>query len=126
MSTKRILVSAGVCAATWALGYFGTKALAAGMSATSAYAVLVGWWLTAYTSASLTTPVLAIVPLFASYLVLFIVVALSGHSWFFRDVSSLSLVAVIGIGAAQAVVICTPLLFDGLVRRAILARHKKN
>jgi len=68
MINRRTLTGAVMGAATWTIGYFGTMVLAEGMSAAPAYAVLVGWWLTAYICATLTVPVLAAVPLSVAYL----------------------------------------------------------
>jgi hypothetical protein len=89
------------------------------MSAASAYAVLVGWWLTAYVAAKLAVPVRSIAPLFIGYLVLFLTATLSGQSWFYREAMSLSLASAVGLGAAQAAVVVSPILFEGAVRQVL-------
>jgi len=119
MIDQRSLAGALTAFVSWAVGYFATLAIGQGLSAVSAYAVIVGWWLTAYISASFSLPVAAVVPLFVGYLALFLVATISGQSWFYRDVVSLTVPEALGIGLAQALAVCSPLLFDWLFRQAI-------
>ncbi|WP_145930988.1 hypothetical protein [Immundisolibacter cernigliae] len=127
MIDRRTLAGALIGAISWGIGYFGTRALAEGMSAASAYAVLVGWWLTAYVSSRFALPFLAVVPLSVVYLALFIAAVLGDQSWFYRDVSSLPLSSVLGIGLIQAIFVSSPILFDGFFRQVVLfySRHSK-
>lgn len=119
MKYWRDFLAALTAATSWAVGYFATLTLGKGMGAVSAYALIVGWWLTAYISSSLALRVTAVIPLFTGYLGMFLVVTISGQPWFYRDVTSLTLPATLVIGLAQALIVCSPLLFDGLFRLAI-------
>lgn len=125
MIDRKSFAGALTAAVSWAVGYFATLALGQGMSAVSAYAVIVGWWLTAYVSSSFALPVAAVIPLSVGYLALFLVATISGQSWFYKDASSLTVPAVLGIGLAQAVAICSPILFDWLTRQAIRICSRK-
>jgi hypothetical protein len=68
MIDRRILAGALTAAVSWTVGYFATLAIGEGMSSVSAYAVIVGWWLTAYVSSSFVLPVAAAIPLALGYL----------------------------------------------------------
>lgn len=116
MTIRRTLAGAVIATVSWIIGYFATRAVTEGMSATSAYAVLVGWWFTAYVASRVAIPVLAAAPLSAAYFALYLFAAIGGQSWFYGDVSSLTLVQTLGIGLLQAAIIGSPILFDGLFR----------
>jgi hypothetical protein len=122
---RRILGGAVIAAASWAVGYFATLAVGQGMSAVSAYAALVGWWLTAYVSSTLTLPVASVVPLFVACLTLFLVATMCGQSWLYRDASSLAFRDALEIGVLQALAICSPIMFDWLFRQAIRICSKR-
>jgi hypothetical protein len=128
MKYWRDFLSAVIAAASWAVGYFVTLTLGKGMGAVSAYAPIVGWWLTAYISSSLALRITAVIPLFIGYLGIFLIVTISGQPWFYRDATSLTLPATLVIGLAQALTFCSPLLFDGLIRLVIRIwlRKRKN
>lgn len=97
---------------SWGLGYAITQLLAEGLSSVSAYALLSGWWLTAYTASVFRVTIKAAIPLAALYLILFLLAALGGQTWFYRDVSSLTSISILAIGAIQAAVIASPILFN--------------
>lgn len=97
---------------SWGTGYAVTQLLAQGFSSALAYALLSGWWLTAYTASVFRVTVRAAIPLAALYLVLFFLAALTDQTWFYRDVSSLTLLSILTLGAAQAVVVASPILFN--------------
>src|SRR4051794_38733078 len=110
--TRRILQGGIIAALSWGIGYAVTKWVAAGTSAASAYAVLVGWWLTAYVSSLARLPVLSVIPLSCLYMTAFLTAQLSGRSWFYRDIVSLSVSSSLAIGMAQSLVVISPILFD--------------
>jgi hypothetical protein len=124
MNERRLLEGTLIAATMWATGYFGTQVLVAGMSAVSSYAVLVGWWLTTYAAAKFDIDLMVFVPLFVTYLALFLVTAFCGQPWFYRDLSSLSLFSLIAIGAIQAVIVCSPILFDWVFCQCIRFSQK--
>ena len=119
MIDRKSLTGAMIGAISWFVGYFVARLLGEGMSGVSAYAVLVGWWLTAYVSSRFTLPITTMLPLSVAYLALFFIAAISGQSWFYRDVSALTFPALLWIGLVQAVAISSPILFDWLFRHAI-------
>ena len=106
------LVGAAIGTMSWGVGYVVTQILAQGLSSVSAYALLSGWWLTAYTASVFRVTTKAAIPLAMLFLVLFLLAALGGQTWFYRDVSSLTLLSMLGIGAVQAVVTASPILFN--------------
>lgn len=108
-----------IAASSWTAGYFATVALGHELSAVSAYAVIVGWWLTAYVSSIFALSISVSIPLFVGYFLLFLVATMSGQSWFYRDVATLTVPAVLGIGSVQAIAVCSPIIFDWFVRRII-------
>lgn len=116
---RRANLDAMIAAASWLAGYVITTILASGMNAASAYAVIVGWWLTLYVSAKLTLHVLSAVPLFIGYFVVFIAATLAGQSWFYREATSLPFSFVVEIGVAQAFVIVSPILLEEGIRRVL-------
>ena len=126
MIDRKTFAGALTAALSWTVGYSATLALGQGMSGVSAYAVLVGWCLTAYVSSSLALPISAVIPLSAGYFVVFLVATTGGQSWFYKDAYSLTLPAALGIGLAQTLAVCSPIVFDWLVRRAIRICSKRN
>lgn len=117
MMNRKSLSGALIGAISWIVGYWVTRLVGEGMSAVSAYALLVGWWLTAYVSSRLDLSIAAAILLSLGYWALFIVAALAGQPWFYRDVSTLAFPAILWIGLLQAAVIGSPILFDRLFRR---------
>ena len=119
MTDRRVFAGSLAAAGSWTLGYLATFALCQGMSAASAYAVIVGWWFTAYVSSHFALPVAAAIPIAVGYLALFLIASFSGETWFYRDIASLSMSMVFGLGVVQALAIGSPILFDGLFRQAV-------
>lgn len=104
-------------ALSWIAGYWVIRFVGDGMSAVDAYALLVGWWFTAYISSRFALSIAAAVLLSLGYWVLFVIAALVGQPWFYRDVLDLTFPAMLWIGLLQAVVIGSPILFDRLFQR---------
>jgi hypothetical protein len=117
MMNRKSLSGALIGAISWIVGYWVTHLVGEGMSAVSAYALLVGWWLTAYVSSRLELSIAAATLLSLGYWALFIVAALAGQPWFYRDVSTLAFPAILWTGLMQAAVIGSPILFDRLFQR---------
>jgi len=53
------------------------------------------------------------------YWVLFVILAFAKQSWFYRDVTELTLPSILWIGILQATVIGSPILFDRLFQRFV-------
>lgn len=102
---------------SWVAGYWVTRLIGDGMSAVDAYALLVGWWLTAYVSSRFALSIAAAILLSLGYWVLFMVAALAGQPWFYRDIFALTFPTMLWIGLLQAAVIGSPILFDRLFQR---------
>lgn len=117
MMNRKSLLGAMIGAISWIVGYWVTRFVGDGMSAVDAYALLVGWWFTAYVSSRFALSIAAAVLLSLGYWVLFVIAALVGQPWFYRDVLELTFPAMLWIGLLQAAVIGSPILFDRLFRR---------
>ena len=119
MMERRAFTGALTGAVCWVVGYGATQILGEGLSAISAYAALVGWWLTAYVSSRLALPVASALPLAVAAFSLFLLAAVNGQDWFYRDVSLLPFSAVLGRGLVQAAVISSPIIFDWLFGQVV-------
>ncbi|MBW8363856.1 MAG: hypothetical protein K0M39_04835 [Rhizobium sp.] len=117
MMNRKSLSGAMIGAISWIAGYWMIRFVGGGMSAVDAYALLVGWWFTAYVSSRFALSIAVAVLLSLGYWVLFVIAALVGQPWFYRDVLDLTFPAVLWIGLLQAVVIGSPILFDRLFQR---------
>lgn len=113
-------IGALIGAMTWSLGYVLTLALGQGMAAVDAYAVIIGWWLTAYVAAVLNVPVGSAAILALLHLVVFVFAAVTNHSWFYRDVESLSAMSIFVVGGLQALVIAAPLIVNWVLKRVLV------
>lgn len=116
----RVSIGALIGAMTWGLGYVLTLAFGQGMAAVDSYAVIVGWWLTAYVAAVLNVPVGSAAILALLHLIAFVFAALTNHSWFYRDVESLPAMSIFVIGGLQAVVVAAPLIFNWVLKRVLV------
>jgi len=125
MNCGKAVGGAVVALVCWGLGYFVTSILVRGTGAETAYGLLVGWWLAAYVSSRVGLPLMSVVPMFVTYVVVFLSASLTGHDWFYRDAGSLSVWHGVVVGIGQAVVLASPLLFDWSFRRlqATLSRR---
>lgn len=112
MSEQRTLLGGSIGAISWCVGYFTTQVVGDGLSAASAYAVLAGWWLTAYTASVFQVPIKSVIPLAGIYFVFILIATLGGHTWFYRDAASLTLFPSLFIGVLQTIVIVSPILFN--------------
>ena len=119
MITRQSFLDALIAAISWIAGVWLVHILLKGLDATEAYAVIVGWWLTAYISSKLVLHISLVIPLFFMFLSLFIIAAACGQSWFYREISSLSLVDLFEIGLAQSLFVCSPIIFDYLFCKII-------
>jgi hypothetical protein len=117
MMNRKSLSGVLVGATSWVAGYWVTRFVAEGMSTVDAYALLVGWWLTAYVSSRFALSIAAAALLSFWYWVLFIVAALAGQPWFYKDVLELTLPAMLWIGLLQAAFVGSPILFDWVFQR---------
>lgn len=117
MTVLHLLRGAVIGAICWIVGYVATLFITDGMSAAANYAVLVGWWLTAYVSSIFALPILASVPLAIGYLVVFFIAAVGGYAWFYHDVVSLPVSSTIVVGLVQSLVVASPIVLDWSVRR---------
>jgi|tagenome__1003787_1003787.scaffolds.fasta_scaffold20778468_3 hypothetical protein len=117
-ATLQTLRDGAIAAISWGVGYALTKWLTVGTSAAAAYALLVGWWLTAYVSSLARLSLSSVIPLWTVYVALFLGAQVSGKTWFYRDTASLGFLSGISIVIAQSVIVISPILFDTTVRRA--------
>lgn len=112
MIDRSVFVGLAVSAISWLAGYFLTLVLSDGLSGSAAYALVGGWWFTAYTAAIFAVPLSAALPLGGIYFLVFVVSAITGTSWLYHDVASLPLLAVFGIGLLQSFFVASPILFN--------------
>lgn len=119
-SRSTAFIGALVGSTAWGLGYALTLILGQGLAAVNAYAVVVGWWLTAYVAAVLDIPVLSAAILACFYLIIFVFAAFTKHTWFYRDIESLTAAAVFGVGSVQAIMIAAPIIFNWVIRRFLI------
>lgn len=115
--SRKYLFGAVIGAISWGVGYWVTRFVADGMSAVDSYALLMGWWLTAYVSSRFALSIATAVSLFFGYWMLFIIAALTGQTWFYKDALEITFPAVLWIGLLQASVIGSPILFDRIFQR---------
>lgn len=108
-------LAALVAAASWGTGHGIAVLLTQDSPSSQAYAVITGWWLTAYESAKFSLPVRAAVPLAIGYLAVYVVLAAIGSNFLYRDTADAPLYFLMPIGAAQALIFCSPPLFDHAV-----------
>lgn len=113
---RKSLSGALIGSISWIAGYWMTRIVGEGMGAVDAYALLVGWWLTAYVSSRFALSIAAAIILSLGYWVLFIVAALAGQPWFYKDVVELTLPAMLWIGLLQAAFVGSPILFDWVAK----------
>lgn len=116
MMNRKSLSGALIGSISWIAGYWMTRIVGEGMGAVDAYALLVGWWLTAYVSSRFALSIAAAIILSLGYWVLFIVAALAGQPWFYKDVVELTLPAMLWIGLLQAAFVGSPILFDWVAK----------
>ena len=116
MMNRKSLSGALIGSISWIAGYWMTRIVGEGMVAVDAYALLVGWWLTAYVSSRFALSIAAAIVLSLGYWVLFIVAALAGQPWFYKDVVELTLPAMLWIGLLQAAFVGSPILFDWVAK----------
>lgn len=119
MTNRSVIAEAQIGAISWVAGYFVTLALSDGLSSSAGYAVVVGWWFCAYTASVFALPLLVAVPLGAMYFLTFSVTAIVGKPWLYHDVESLPLLATLGVGLLQSVLVASPIVFNRLVGLAV-------
>lgn len=122
--TRRIWAGTLIGALSWIVGSGLTTMMAGGLSASSGYAVVVGWWLTAYVSGKCRIQWFSAVQLFAIYWVACVGASIAGSDWFYRDVSSLTLAWLLVVASMQVALVASPVVFDGVVR-VLLERHDR-
>ena len=130
MNCRHTLVGALIAIVGWIVGYYLGMEIFAGQLGgapidASENAVVIGWWFTAYLSARFMLPVGSVAPLAVGHFVLFQIAAIGGYDWFYRDARSLTVIAALGLGFAQAFVVSSPVLFDWGFRQAIRACLQK-
>lgn len=112
---KKYFFGTVVTFGAWLLGYSVVWILGAGLSAVEAYALIVGWWLCAYVSSKLHVSLIVAVPVGAVYFVLFVVAALLGQDFFYKDIQGAGFVGTLTVAFLQAFVIVSPVIFDSIV-----------
>jgi len=125
MITLRKLYELGIICASWAIGYGTTLVIGDGMSSVFGFAVIVGWWFSAYCASVFRLSVLASLYAAIFYFVLFGIAAIGEQTWFYRDIPSLTLVSAIGVGFAQSFVISSPVLMHALFTKIVGLAHNR-
>lgn len=115
----RAVWGAAIAATGWIIGGSVMRYLFDDSPAVSAYASLVGWWFTAYLSSRFDLPIITIVPLGVVSYVLFLIAAIGGYTWFYRDAYALTVPMALGLGLAQAFIVSSPIVFDWTFRQVI-------
>jgi hypothetical protein len=110
---------------SWVVGYFATVALGKGLSAIEAYSLITAWWLCAYVSSKLDISFVASVLGGGIYFVVFVIAALSGQDFFYRDIGGASIVGVLSVAVFQSIVFASPVLFNRLVSFGFVKIGKK-
>jgi len=133
MITRKSFTDAIIVAMSWFIGYWITRFFGQGAEAVIGYAIIGGWWFTAYISAKLVLHISLVIPLFFGYFLLFTIAGITGEASFYRDIYSLSFNNIsfsvflffLGINLAQSFFICSPVIFDWLFRKIISVWPKK-
>ncbi len=120
MNNRSVIKGAAVGVISWGIGYFMTLALSNGLSSGGGYAVVVGWWLCAYTASVFSVSLLASISLGAIYFLMFIVSASAGKSWLYHDVASLPLLSILEVGLLQSLFVASPILFNHFISSGIV------
>src|SRR5690606_34130771 len=114
-----------VIACAWAGGYCLTTALGGWSADAGAFGVIVGWWLSAYSSAKLRVPVESAFLLGGGYYFAFLAAGLLNLEWFHGDAGTMGWPRLILFGVLQAALFASPVVFDwifGLAKKGILSR----
>lgn len=119
MANREAVSGALIAAVSWIAGYVVTHLIGDGMSAVSAYALIIGWWLTAYAAAVFQVQMTATLPLGGLYFIFFLVAGFVGNTWFYRDVESLGVPMVFLVGFTQAVGVVSPIFFNSIFQRIV-------
>ena len=112
-------------ASAWLLGYFVTVGIANGLSGRVAYGLLSGWWFAAYIASKFIVPIKGCIPLGAAFITLFGVTAITGHDWFYSEISGMKAGSMLIIGMLQTLVVISPVLFNAAVT-FIFDRHQNS
>ena len=127
MITRKSFIDALIVAMIWIIGYWIARVFAQGMEASTTYAVVVGWWFTAYMTSRFNLSISLLIPLFIGYFLLFTFAAIIEEPWFYRDIylfsfsdiSFSSLLFFLVIASLQSFFICSPVIFDFLFRKIV-------
>ncbi|MGH1360725.1 MAG: hypothetical protein ACRBC3_18350 [Burkholderiaceae bacterium] len=119
MSPRKTYADAVWAATAWGIGYYIVREMTSGMSGSIGYAIVSGWWFTAYISAHLR---INLATFFVLLLVTFILAMILwgvGSDLLYRDNSALSFEQASLIGAMQALVVASPVVFNWTVAKVI-------
>ena len=100
---------------SWLVGYFFIRTLGMGLSTVEAYALINGWWLCAYVASKFEISLIAVIPGGVIYFVAFIMAALSGQDFFYRDIQGVGLAGILAVAALQTLMFVSPIIFNSIV-----------
>jgi hypothetical protein len=113
------IFKASIYVAAWLAGELAVIGLFRDAPARSVYAGITAWWLGAYVAAKfeidLRSALLAGVPFWIFY----VLQALAGKDWFYRDASALSVPWLLVLAGVAALIFLTPAVFDQAVTWSI-------
>lgn len=115
MNIKRIILGAAIVGGSWIIGGVTTLYLFADSPSRGAYALLVGWWFSAYLASKFEIPMTSAVPLGATYYIMFIMSGLLGKDWFYHDIQGANIGWILVLGLTNTVAIVSPILFDWIM-----------
>lgn len=108
-------IGAIVIAAAWLIGYYAVRLFGKGFSAVEAYALIVGWWLSAYAVAKFEVPISSTIPVGSSYFVVFLAAAFLKLDWFYRGTQEADIGSILLIGFLQTAAVVSPVFFNWIV-----------
>jgi len=124
MINRKSIAGALIAAICWMVGYCVASIFGEGMSAVTAYSIIVGWWLTAYISSKFLLNISLIIPLFFCSFFVLMTAGVNGKFFFYKNVP-LSFLDLLTISLAQSFVICSPIIFDWLMQKFVYCCWRK-
>lgn len=125
MKIKRIVLGAAIAGGGWIIGGAIPLYLFADSPSRGAYALLVGWWFSAYLGSKLEIPMTSAIPLGAAYYIMFVTSGLLGKDWFYHDIQGANIGWILMLGLTNSIAVVSPILFDSLFRKSIQICSRK-
>lgn len=119
MNIKQVILGAAIIGGSWVVGGALMLYLFSDSPSRGAYALLVGWWFSAYLSSKLEIPVTSVIPLGVVYYVAFTMSGLFGKDWFYHDIQGANVGWILLLGLTNTIAVVSPILFDWIFRKSV-------